>query len=43
VLKAINATHAILQSGDREVSVANAAFLETSAATLIPPEQENRP
>ena len=35
VLKAINATHTILQAGDHEVSVANAAFLETSAANWL--------
>jgi len=35
MLKAINATHTILQSGEREVSVANAAFLETSAISWM--------
>lgn len=38
VLKAINATHTILQSGNGEVSVANAAFLETSATSRLGPE-----
>jgi small-conductance mechanosensitive channel len=35
VLKAINATHAILQSEDHEVSVSNATFMETSAASWV--------
>jgi small-conductance mechanosensitive channel len=35
MLMAINATHTILQSGEREVSVANAAFLETSVTSSV--------
>jgi hypothetical protein len=34
VLLEINATHAILQAEDREIAIANTAFLETAAESL---------
>jgi small-conductance mechanosensitive channel len=38
ILTGINATHAILQSEDHEISVANASFLDNIAKSWPPPE-----